>query len=79
MVLMIPPMTEIGKPFIPMLSKIIIRKAGDYDFNDIVLNVTLPVAGNEVKELKYKIDLRAVGAVKQLGAGLRIRGIEKIM
>ena len=52
-------------------------KAGDYDFNDIVLNVTLPAAGNDVKELKYKIDLRGVGAVKQLGAGLRIRGIDK--
>lgn len=52
-------------------------KAGDYDFNDIVLNVTLPAAGNEVKELKYTIDLRAVGAVKQLGAGLRILGIDK--
>ena len=52
-------------------------KAGDYDFNDIVLNVTLPAAGNDVKELKYTIDLRAVGAVKQLGAGLRIRGINK--
>lgn len=42
-----------------------------------MLNVTLPAAGNDVKELKYKIDLRAVGAVKQLGAGLRIRGIDK--
>lgn len=52
-------------------------KAGDYDFNDIVLNVTLPAAGNEVKELKYTVDLRAVGAVKQLGAGLRILGIDK--
>lgn len=52
-------------------------KAGDYDFNDIVLNVTLPAAGNEVTELKYTIDLRAVGAVKQLGAGLRILGINK--
>lgn len=52
-------------------------KAGDYDFNDIVLNVTLPVAGNEVKELKYVVDLQAVGAMKQLGAGLRILGINK--
>lgn len=52
-------------------------KAGDYDFNDIVLNVALPAAGNEVKELKYTVDLRAVGAVKQLGAGLRILGINK--
>lgn len=52
-------------------------QAGDYDFNDIVLNVKLPAAGNDVKELKYTVDLRAVGAVKQLGAGLRIRGIDK--
>lgn len=52
-------------------------KAGDYDFNDIVLNVTLPAAGNNVKELKYTVALRAVGAVKQLGAGLRIKGINK--
>lgn len=50
--------------------------SGDYDFNDIVLNVTLPAAGDEVDELKYTIDLRAVGAIKQLGAGLRIRGID---
>lgn len=52
-------------------------KAGDYDFNDIVLNVTLPAASNNVKELKYTVVLRAVGAVKQLGAGLRIKGINK--
>ena len=52
-------------------------QAGDYDFNDIVLNVKLPAAGNDVKELKYTVDLRAVGAVKQLGAGLRIQGIDK--
>lgn len=51
--------------------------AGDYDFNDIVLNVTLPAAGDDVEELKYSIDLRAIGAVKQLGAGLRIKGIKK--
>lgn len=51
--------------------------AGDYDFNDVVLNVTLPVAGDDVEELKYTIDLRAVGATKQLGAGLRIKGIKK--
>lgn len=58
--------------------------AGDYDFNDIVLNVTMPVAGDdddddddEEDELKYKIELRAIGAIKQLGAGLRIKGIKK--
>ena len=32
---------------------------------------------NEVKELKYVVDLQAVGAMKQLGAGLRILGINK--
>lgn len=52
-------------------------QAGDYDFNDIVLNVNLPAAGNDVKELKYIVDLHAVGAVKQLGAGLRIREFDK--
>lgn len=52
-------------------------QAGDYDFNDIVLNVNLPAAGNDVKELKYIVDLRAVGAVKQLGADLRIREFDK--
>lgn len=51
--------------------------AGDYDFNDIVLNVTMPAAGDDVEELKYSIDLRAIGATKQLGAGLRIKGIKK--
>lgn len=50
--------------------------SGDYDFNDIVMNVTLPAAGDEVDELKYTIDLRAVGGIKQLGAGLRIQGID---
>lgn len=51
--------------------------AGDYDFNDIVLNVTMPAASDDVDELKYTIDLRAIGAIKQLGAGLRIKGIKK--
>lgn len=50
--------------------------SGDYDFNDVVLNVTLPAAGDKVDELIYRIDLRAVGGIKQLGAGLRIRGID---
>ena len=41
-------------------------KAGDYDFNDIVLNVTLPVACNEVTELKYVVDLQADVYKRQL-------------
>ncbi|WP_455593374.1 LruC domain-containing protein [Bacteroides sp.] len=56
--------------------------AGDYDFNDIVLNVS---SKNEykdedktrIKEIKYKITLAAVGANKKLGAGLRLVGINK--
>ncbi|MDR0893626.1 MAG: LruC domain-containing protein [Mediterranea sp.] len=51
--------------------------AGDYDFNDIVLDVYMPAAANAVTELKYTIDLRAVGASVVLGAGLRIFGINK--
>ena len=42
-----------------------------------MLFVTFEFAGNEVKELKYVVDLQAVGAMKQLGAGLRILGINK--
>lgn len=56
--------------------------AGDYDFNDVVLNVS---SKNEykdedktqIKEIKYKITLAAVGANKKLGAGLRLVGINK--
>lgn len=56
--------------------------AGDYDFNDVVINVTSENEykdddKNKLKEIKYKITLAAVGANKQLGAGLRLVGIDK--
>lgn len=56
--------------------------AGDYDFNDAVINVTSENEykdddKNKLKEIKYKITLAAVGANKQLGAGLRLVGIDK--
>lgn len=57
-------------------------QAGDYDFNDIVLNMS---SQNEyqdndksrIKQIRYKITLSAVGANKRLGAGLRLVGINK--
>lgn len=52
--------------------------AGDYDFNDIVLNVSTEYEKNKnntIKEIQYNITLSAVGASKQLGAGLRLTGI----
>ena len=56
--------------------------AGDYDFNDIVLNVSTKNEykdedKTQIKEIKYKITLAAVGANKKLGAGLRLIGINK--
>lgn len=56
--------------------------AGDYDFNDVVLNVTAENEyddddKNKLEEIKLKITLTAVGAAKQIGAGLRLVGIEK--
>lgn len=52
--------------------------AGDYDFNDIVLNVSTEYEKNKknaIKAIHYSISLRAVGASKKLGAGLRLTGI----
>lgn len=52
--------------------------AGDYDFNDIVLNVSTEYKKdkkNAINEIHYNITLSAVGASKKLGAGLRLAGI----
>lgn len=46
--------------------------AGDYDFNDVVFDVTRTINSNVVT---LAVKLRAVGASKQLGAGLRLSGI----
>lgn len=54
--------------------------AGDYDFNDIVLNVSTEYekekTTNAIKKIQYNISLSAVGATKQLGAGLRLINID---
>lgn len=47
-------------------------KAGDYDFNDVVFDVTRTINSNVVT---LAVKLRAVGASKQLGAGIRLSGI----
>lgn len=54
---------------------------GDYDFNDVVLDVTIQYNhennSNNIKSTQIKVTLAALGATKTLGAGLRIIGIEK--
>lgn len=51
---------------------------GDYDMNDLVLDVK-PVYGtnpdNKVEKLELEITLRAVGATKRLGLGIQLDGI----
>ncbi len=55
--------------------------AGDYDFNDIVMNVSTEYdreeSTNKIRKIRYNITLNAVGASKKLGAGLRLAGISK--
>ncbi len=51
---------------------------GDYDMNDVVLNVTptyLMNAANKVEQLQLEVTLRAVGGVKRLAVGLQIDGM----
>ncbi len=53
---------------------------GDYDFNDVVLDVTpeyLRNADNQIQEAKLHIKLAATGAGKTLGCGLRLAGVPK--
>lgn len=54
-------------------------QAGDYDFNDIVLDVTSQytrsIPGNQISKIQFNVTLSAVGASKRLGAGLRLVGI----
>ena len=53
---------------------------GDYDFNDIVLDVTPSTVTNnknQIQSYKLKVTLAAVGATKKLGAGIRITGLSK--
>lgn len=52
---------------------------GDYDFNDIVLDVSTEYikdnGTNKINKIQYNVTLRAVGGTKKLGAGLRLAGI----
>ncbi len=51
---------------------------GDYDFNDIVLDVATTynrASDNKIESIEIDITLSAVGATKQIGAALRLKGI----
>lgn len=59
---------------------------GDYDFNDVVLDAQLfydregddeTDVNNKIKKVKIYVTLAAVGASKELGAGLRIIGLHE--
>jgi LruC domain-containing protein len=54
---------------------------GDYDFNDVVLDVSLAydrkAKTNAIKQIEMDVTLTAAGARKILGGGLRIIGINK--
>lgn len=54
---------------------------GDYDFNDVVLDVETEYKRekktNNIKSIQLNVNLAAAGASKPLGVGLRIVGINK--
>ena len=55
-------------------------QVGDYDFNDIVLDVTTAYtkdATNNIKKIHYHVTLAALGSTKKIGAALRLIGINK--
>lgn len=55
---------------------------GDYDMNDVVLNVKpdyLLNASNKVESLNLEVTLRAVGGIKSLAVGLQIDGMARNM
>ncbi len=55
-------------------------KMGDYDFNDVVLDVNWKEVRNNtngITAITYKVTLAAVGAIKELGAGLRLYDVSK--
>lgn len=55
-------------------------KVGDYDFNDIVLNVEVYYnrqrKTNQIQSIELNVTLAATGATKPLGVGLRIIGLK---
>lgn len=53
---------------------------GDYDFNDIVLDVNWTESRNntnDITSITYHVSLAAVGATKELAAGLRLINVNK--
>jgi LruC domain-containing protein len=53
-------------------------EAGDYDFNDAVIDLTVNTnkdASNNVLSSDIEVKLRAVGGIKNIGAALRLAGI----
>ena len=55
-------------------------KMGDYDFNDVVLDVfseETKNTDNKITAVTYHVTLAAVGATKILGCGLRLVGVNK--
>jgi len=53
---------------------------GDYDFNDVVMDVKwdqIRNASNAITSITYHVTLAAVGATKELGAGLRLYDVSK--
>jgi LruC domain-containing protein len=55
---------------------------GDYDMNDVVLNVKpdyLLNVSNQVESLNLEVTLRAVGGIKRLAVGLQIDGMARNM
>ena len=45
---------------------------GDYDYNDIVLRISMELSGK--REVRFNVRLAAVGGEKQMGAAIRLAG-----
>ena len=47
-------------------------KPGDYDYNDVVLCISMEISGK--REVRFNVQLAAVGGEKQMGAAIRLVG-----
>ena len=47
-------------------------KPGDYDYNDVVLRISMDISGK--REVRFNVQLAAVGGEKQMGAAIRLVG-----
>ena len=45
---------------------------GDYDYNDVVLRISMELSGK--REVRFNVQLAAVGGEKQMGAAIRLAG-----